>query len=83
MYLRVATMYLRLAFWTGAMAYTFVLFARFDLGTGPPPPGVVLTAALFGAIAGLLLAGMFSNRGKRKALLYGTKMRPRELADRR
>ncbi|MGA8439863.1 MAG: hypothetical protein WB714_16685 [Candidatus Sulfotelmatobacter sp.] len=62
-------MYLRLAFWTGTMAYISFLFARFDLGTGPSSPSVMLTAAFFGAITGLALAGMFVNRVKRKALL--------------
>ncbi len=60
-------MYLRLAFWTLAMAYTSFLFARFDLGTGRTSPGVMLTAAFFGAITGLALACMFVNRVKRKA----------------
>ncbi|MFZ1050372.1 MAG: hypothetical protein WBP65_04715 [Candidatus Sulfotelmatobacter sp.] len=62
-------MYLRLAFWTGAMAYISFLFARFDLGTGRSSPGVMLTAAFFGAMLGFALAGMFVNRVKRKALL--------------
>ena len=62
-------MYLRLAFWTRAMAYISFLFARFDIGTGPSSPGVMLTATFFGAITGLALAGMFANRDKRKALL--------------
>jgi hypothetical protein len=65
----VAAMYLRLAFWTGAMAYISFLFARFDLGTGSSSPGIMLTAAFFGAIVGLALAGMFANRVKRKAVL--------------
>ena len=65
----VATMYLRLAFWSGAMAYISFLFARFDIRTGPSSPGVVFTATFFGAIAGLALAGMFAKRVKRKALL--------------
>jgi hypothetical protein len=65
----VVAMYLRLAFWSGTMAYISFLFARFDIGTGPSSPGVVLTATFFGAIAGLALAGMFANRVKRKALL--------------
>ena len=61
-------MYLRLAFWTGAMAY-ISFFARFDLGTGRSSPGVMLTAAFFGAMLGFALAGIFVNRVKRKALL--------------
>jgi hypothetical protein len=61
-------MYLRLAFWTGAMAYISFLFARFDIGSRPSP-GVLLTATFFGAITGLALAGMFANRVKRKAML--------------
>lgn len=62
-------MYLRLVFWTLAMAYISFLFARFDMGTLPPSSGVMLTASFFGAISGLALAGMFANRVKRKALL--------------
>jgi hypothetical protein len=65
----VTVMYLRLAFWTGAMAYISFLFARFDIGTSRPSPGVLLTATFFGAITGLALAGMFANRVKRKAML--------------
>jgi hypothetical protein len=65
----VAAMYLRLAFWTVAMAYISFLFARFDIRTRPSSPGVLLTATFFGAITGLALAGMFANRVKRKALL--------------
>ncbi len=61
-------MYLRLAFWTVAMAYVSFLFARFDIGTGPSSPAVMLTATLFGAITGFALAGMFTSRVKRKAL---------------
>jgi hypothetical protein len=62
-------MYLRITFWTGAMAYISFLFARFDLGTGRSSPGVILTASVFGAMLGLALAGMFVNRVKRKAPL--------------
>jgi membrane associated rhomboid family serine protease len=51
------------------MAYISFLFARFDIGTGPSSPSVMLTAAFFGAITGLALAAMFANRVKRKALL--------------
>ncbi len=65
----VAAMYLRLAFWSGAMAYISFLFARFDLGTGRSSPGVMLTAACFGGMFGLALACMFVNRVKRKALV--------------
>jgi membrane associated rhomboid family serine protease len=64
-----AAMYLRLAFWTGTMAYISFLFARFDIGSRPASPSVMFTAALFGAITGLALAAMFSNRIKRKALI--------------
>lgn len=38
-------MYLRLVFWTLAMAYISFLFARFDIGTLPPSSGVMLTAS--------------------------------------
>jgi membrane associated rhomboid family serine protease len=65
----VAAMYLRIAFWTGAMAYISFLFSRFAIGTGPSSPGVMLTAALFGAMTGLALGCMFAKRDKRKALL--------------
>ena len=61
-------MYLRLAFWTLAMAYISFLFARFDIGTGSSSLGLMLTAAFFGAITGLALSLMFGNRVKRKAL---------------
>ena len=66
---RALPMYLRLTFWTGAMAYISFLFARFDLGNGHSSPGVMLTAAFFGAFVGFALASMFANRVKRKALL--------------
>jgi len=62
-----AAMYLRIAFWTGSMAYISFLFARF--GLHPSSPGVMLTAAFFGGIVGLALAGMFAGRVKRKATL--------------
>ena len=61
-------MYLRLAFWPGTMAYISFLFAHFDLGNGHASPGVMLTAAFFGAFVGFALANMFANRVKRKAL---------------
>jgi membrane associated rhomboid family serine protease len=60
-------MYLRLAFWTVAIAYISFLFARFDIGGGHSSPGVMITAAFFGALTGFALAGMFANRVKRKA----------------
>ncbi len=62
-------MYLRLAFWTGAMAYISFLFARFDLDSSHSSPGVMLTATFLGALVGLALAGMFANRVKRRAPL--------------
>jgi hypothetical protein len=67
--IEVAAMYLRIAFWAGAMAYISFLFARFDLGNGHSSPGVTLTASFFGAMLGLALAGMFVNRVKRKTLV--------------
>jgi uncharacterized membrane protein YczE len=56
-------MYLRLAFWTLAMAYTAVLLSR---GTGGVSLGTMLTAALLGALLGFSLGGMFVNRRTRK-----------------
>jgi hypothetical protein len=56
-------MYLRLAFWTLAMAYTSVLMSR---GTGSASPSTLLTAALLGALLGFSLGGMFVNRRTRK-----------------
>jgi hypothetical protein len=62
-------MYLRLAFWTVSLAYISFLFARFDISNGPSSPGVTITAAFFGAVAGFALAGMFAGRVKRRAVL--------------
>jgi len=59
-------MYLRLAFWTVAMAYVSFLFAR---GDGHSSPGTMLTAAFLGALLGFALGGMFANRVKRKQSL--------------
>lgn len=56
-------MYIRLAFWTLSLAYTSVLFSR---GTSHSSPGIMLTAALFGAILGFSLGGMLINRRTRK-----------------
>ena len=56
-------MYLRLAFWTLSMAYTSALLSR---GTSHASPGIMLTAALFGAILGFSLGGMFVSRRTRK-----------------
>jgi hypothetical protein len=56
-------MYLRLAFWTLAMAYTSVLLSR---TTGGASPGKMLTAALLGSLLGFSLGGMFVNRRTRK-----------------
>jgi hypothetical protein len=55
-------MYLRLAFWTVAGAYTAFIFAR---GNGSAL-GTITTAAFFGAILGFSLGGMFANRATRK-----------------
>ncbi len=56
-------MYVRLAFWTLSLAYTAALFSR----TSPhSSPGIMLTAALFGAILGFSLGGMFVNRRTRR-----------------
>ena len=59
-------MYLRLAFWTGSMAYIALLFAHFAPDNGHSSPGVMLTATLFGALLGFALGCMFANRVKRK-----------------
>ena len=56
-------MYLRLAFWTLAMAYTSVLLSH---GTSGFSPSTLITAALLGAILGFSLSGMFIDRRTRK-----------------
>ncbi|MBZ5651939.1 MAG: hypothetical protein LAO18_15810 [Acidobacteriia bacterium] len=56
-------MYLRLGFWTLAMAYTSVLLSQ---GTSGSSPSTMITAALLGAILGFSLGGMFVNRRTRK-----------------
>lgn len=62
-YARGSPMYLRLAFWTLAMAYTSVLLSR---GTGGASPSTMLTAALLGAVVGFSLGAMLINRRTRK-----------------
>ena len=59
-------MYLRLAFWTGSMAYIALLFAHFTRDNGHSSLGVMPTAAFFGALLGFALWCMFTNRDKRK-----------------
>jgi hypothetical protein len=56
-------MYVRLAFWTLAMAYISVLLSR---GTGGSSPSIMFTASLLGAVIGFGLGGMFVNRRTRK-----------------
>ena len=56
-------MYLRLAFWTLSLAYTSALLARTIPGSSP---GIVLTAALFGAVFGLSFGALLINRRTRK-----------------
>jgi hypothetical protein len=56
-------MYIRLAFWILAMAYTSVLLSR---GNGGSSPSIMLTAAFLGAVIGFGLGGMFVNRRTRK-----------------
>ena len=56
-------MYARLAFWTLSLAYTSALFSRTLPGSSP---GIVLTAALLGAIFGFSLGAMLINRRGRK-----------------
>jgi hypothetical protein len=63
-YVREASpMYIRLAFWTLSLAYTSALFSRTIPGSSP---GILLTAALFGAVFGFGLGGMLINRRTRK-----------------
>lgn len=56
-------MYVRLVFWTLAMAYTSVLLSRATSGSSL---SIMLTAALLGAVLGFGLGGMFVNRRTRK-----------------
>jgi hypothetical protein len=56
-------MYVGLAFWTVAMAYTSVLLSRTTAGFSP---SIMFTAALLGAAIGFCLGGMFVNRLTRK-----------------
>ncbi len=56
-------MYLRLSFWTLAMAYTAFLLAH---GNGSSSPAVMFVAALLGAAIGFGLGGMFINRVRRR-----------------
>jgi membrane associated rhomboid family serine protease len=55
-------MYLRLAFWTVALAYTAFLFAL----NGGSSLSVMFTAAFLGAIMGFGLGSVFVNRAARK-----------------
>ena len=59
-------MYLRLAFWTGSMAYVSFLFTHFARDNGHPAPGVMPSAAFLGAFLGFALGCMFANRVRRK-----------------
>jgi hypothetical protein len=63
-------MYLRLAFWTGSMAYIALLFAHFAPDNGHSSAGVMLTATFFGALLGFVLGCMFANRVKRKRTVH-------------
>jgi membrane associated rhomboid family serine protease len=56
-------MYLRLAFWTLSLAYTSALFSRTTPGSSP---GIMLTAALFGAVFGFSLGALLIDRRTRK-----------------
>jgi len=61
-------MYLRLAFWTMAIAYTSLLFAHFATSVhnnGHSSPGVLLTAVFLGTLMGFALGGIFVNRRTR------------------
>jgi hypothetical protein len=55
-------MYLRLAFWTVAGAYTAFLFAH---GNGGSSLRVMFFAAFLGAVMGFGIGGMFADRVKR------------------
>ena len=59
-------MYLRLAFWTGSMAYVSLLFVHFAPNDGHSSPGVLPSAAFVGALLGFALGCMFANRVGRK-----------------
>lgn len=65
-------MYVRLAFWTLSLAYTAVLFSRSAPGSSP---GIMVTAALLGAVFGFSLGGMLVNRRSRKRGLEGNLLR--------
>jgi small-conductance mechanosensitive channel len=56
-------MYLRLVFWTMAIAYTSALFSR---GANGSSPSIMLTAAVLGAAIGFALGNVFVNRRARK-----------------
>jgi hypothetical protein len=59
-------MYLRLAFWTGSMAYVSLLFVHFAPSNGHSSPGVLPSAAFVGALLGFALGCMFANRFRRR-----------------
>lgn len=59
----VTPMYLRLAFWTLAIAYTAALLSSTTAGSSP---STMVTAAVLGAAIGFSLGGMFVGRRKRK-----------------
>ena len=65
-------MYIRLAFWTLSLAYTAVLFSHSTPGSSP---GIMVTAALLGAIFGFSLGGMLINRRSRKRDFEGNLLR--------
>ena len=56
-------MYLRLGFWTVALAYTAFLIAR---GNGGSSLSVIFTAAFLGAMMGFGLGCVFANRAARQ-----------------
>jgi predicted MFS family arabinose efflux permease len=65
-------MYIRLAFWTLSLAYTAVLFSNSTRGSSP---GIMVTAALLGAVFGFGLGGMLINRRSRKRGFEGNLLR--------
>jgi hypothetical protein len=56
-------MYIRLAFWTLSVAYTSAILSG---SIHASSPGIMLTAALLGALLGFSLGGIFINRRTRK-----------------
>ena len=56
-------MYIRLAFWSLSLAYTSAIVSG---SIHASSPGIMLTAAFFGAVTGFSLGGIFISRRTRK-----------------